>query len=89
MIRKTLCLALFAAFLVSSVVVATALAVEESLPAQWLFNGSAVTAWLPTVTTASLLLEDSKTAIGKVAVVCAFKLDGEVSTKGKGGSMRS
>ena len=81
--HQILGLALFAIFAFSAVITATALAAEESLPAQWLFNGSAVTAALPTLSTGSLLLEDTKTSIGKVAVVCNGKLDGEVNTAGK------
>lgn len=76
-------LALLAVFVASAIFV-TAASAEESLPAQWLFNGSAVTASLPTVSSGTLLLEDTSTTIGKVAITCAGRLDGEVNSGGKG-----
>jgi hypothetical protein len=84
MIKKhqILGLALFAVFAFSAVIASAAFA-EESLPAVWLLNGAAVTAATATKSTGTLLLEDTATIAGKVAVTCAGTLDGTVNTAGK------
>jgi len=73
---------LVAVFAMSMVVVATASAVEFLL-ALWLVGGVNVTANLATDSEGELLLEDTKTLLGKVAVLCSGILDGTVGPESK------
>jgi hypothetical protein len=75
---QTLGLALVAAFALSAVVAASAFATA----AEWLVGGNPVTSATATKSTGKLLLEDTSTVIGKVAVICEGTLDGTVSAKG-------
>jgi len=54
------------------------------LAAEWLVGGAAVTAELATETTGELLFEDTKTAVGKVAILCSGSLDGWVGPNSLG-----
>jgi hypothetical protein len=57
---------------------------ETTLLAEWLANGSAVVAALAFEMTNETLLEDTTTAVGKVAVLCSYILDGTVDSNGEG-----
>ena len=73
---------LVAVFAMSMVVVATASAVEFLL-ALWLVGGVNVAANLATDSEGTLLLEDEKTLLGKVFILCSGILDGTVGPESK------
>jgi len=76
-------LALLAVFAFSAILAVSASA-AETLLAEWLVNGVAITTLTSTATTGKLLLEDEKVPIaGKVAVVCEGILDGSVGPNGE------
>jgi hypothetical protein len=56
----------------------------EFFLAEWLAGGAAVTTELATQTTGELLLEDTKTPVGKAKVLCGFILDGWVASNSLG-----
>lgn len=75
-------IALVAVFAITVVVAATASAVEFLL-ALWLVGGVAVAANLPADAEGELLLEDNKTALGKINILCSGILDGTVGPESK------
>jgi hypothetical protein len=74
---KILGVALVAVFAVSIVVASTASAVEFLL-ALWLVGGVNVTSTLAVAQEGELKLEDAKTLLGKIPVLCSGILDGTV-----------
>lgn len=75
-------LTLFAALGFSAVAVASASAVEFLL-AEWLIGGNPVAASTSSEAIGELLLEDLKTAIGAIGVLCVGSLDGTVNADGE------
>jgi hypothetical protein len=79
---RLLSVALFAVLAFGAIAVASASALTE-LPAEWLVNGEPVTVKLATDADGELLLEDTKTPIGVVQVLCEGLLDGFVGPGGE------
>jgi hypothetical protein len=76
--------ALLVAVTLGAVIVIPASA-AETLLAEWLINGAAITSLTSTSIESRVLLEDEKVPIaGKVAVVCEGVLDGSVGANGEG-----
>jgi hypothetical protein len=79
---RKLMLAMLALFALGAFFAATASA-EETLLAEWLWNGSAVSELLSVTTTGGLTLEDTKTLVGAASVLCTATADGSVGANGE------
>jgi hypothetical protein len=75
-------MAFFALFAFSAILAASASA-EVTLLAEWLVNGTAITATLTSKITGEILFEDSKILGVKLDVLCSFIWDGTVLTDGE------
>jgi hypothetical protein len=81
-VMRKLMLAMLALFALGAFFAATASA-EETLLAEWLWNGSAVGELLSVTTTGGLTLEDTKTIAGAASVLCTATADGSVGANGE------